>query len=406
MDQPFDRSTVTPETILIAANKILDPYKLSYVHCHWWTVYRIGQRVSNSFSKGNRIFLAGDAVHTHSPKAGQGQNVSMQDTYNLGWKVALVLQKKLLPSVLETYASERRPFAQELIDFDHKLSRAFSQKPKSEANQEIEQDGVSMEEFQGLIFKNTQVCLMRPTSMQDIRLTQQQYMSGTHVNYPPSPLIIKPMPPGTSKQHLATNIPLGMRFPSYQVLSQADKRPWPLQAHLISDGRFRILIFGGDISQPASLSRINKLGSYLQDELLPQYIHKNGKKPTALNCIIDVLLVHCALRDSIELLCDLHNIYHPFDEEFGYDYDKVFVDEVSYGGVDGKAYENYGVSKERGCVVIVRPDQYVSHILDLEDEKEIEAFFGGILVPQGKEQLESTSDVISGLFPSGYEHLR
>jgi phenol 2-monooxygenase len=127
VDQPFDHSTVTPETVLIAAKKILDLYKFSYVHCKWWTIYRIGQRVSNSFSKGNRIFLAGDAVHTHSPKAGQGQNISMQDTYNLGWKVALVLQKKLLPSVLETYALERQPLARELIDFDHTLSRAFSQ---------------------------------------------------------------------------------------------------------------------------------------------------------------------------------------------------------------------------------------------------------------------------------------
>ena len=166
VDQPFDRSTVTPETILIAAQKILDPYKFSYVHCKWWTIYRIGQRVSNSFSKGNRIFLAGDAVHTHSPKAGQGQNISMQDTYNLGWKVALILQKKLLPSVLETYALERQPLARELIDFDHTLSRAFSQKPKSEANEEIEQEGVSMEEFQGLLIKNSKVCLSQLTFVQ------------------------------------------------------------------------------------------------------------------------------------------------------------------------------------------------------------------------------------------------
>jgi phenol 2-monooxygenase len=216
-------------------------------------------------------------------------------------------------------------------------------------------------------------------------------ISGTIVDYPPSPLVIKSIPTVkiTSKQQLATNIPLGMRFPSYQVLSQAGSRPWPLQVRLLSDGRFRVLIFGGDIAQPASLSRVNKLGSYLQDELLPQYTYKDGKKPTALNCIIDVLLVHCAPRASIELLRDLHDVYHPFDEEFGYDYDKVFEDEVSYGGVDGKAYENYGVSKERGCVVIVRPDQYVSHILDLEDEKEIEAFFGGILVPHHKEPVET-----------------
>jgi len=388
VDQPFDRSTVTPETILIAAQKILDPYKFSYVHCKWWTIYRIGQRVSNSFSKGNRIFLAGDAVHTHSPKAGQGQNISMQDTYNLGWKVALVLQKKLLPSVLETYALERQPLARELIDFDHTLSRAYSQKPKSEGNEEIEQEGVSMEEFQGLLIKNSKVCLRQLPFVQNIRLTHQQFMSGTVVDYPPSPLIIKPMHPDTSKQYLATNIALGMRFPSCQVLSQADKRPWPLQAHLPSDGRFRVLIFGGDISQPASLSRVNKLGAYIQDKLLPKYTHKDGKKPAALNCVIDVLLVHCAPRASIEPLRDLHDVYQPFDEEFGYDYDKVFVDEVSYGGVDGKAYENYGVSKERGCVVIVRPDQYVSDICHLEDEKEIEGFFGGILVPQGKEQLE------------------
>jgi 2-polyprenyl-6-methoxyphenol hydroxylase-like FAD-dependent oxidoreductase len=157
VNQPFDRSTVTPETILIAANKILDPYKLSYIHCHWWTVYRIGQRVSNSFSKGNRIFLAGDAVHTHSPKAGQGQNISMQDAYNLGWKVALVLQKKLLPSVLETYELERQPLAREIIDFDHIFSRAFSQKPKFGANEAVEQDRASMTEIPGLIVKNSKV---------------------------------------------------------------------------------------------------------------------------------------------------------------------------------------------------------------------------------------------------------
>ncbi len=41
--------------------------------------YQIGQRVGDSFSLKERIFLAGDAVHTHSPKAGQGMNVSMQD---------------------------------------------------------------------------------------------------------------------------------------------------------------------------------------------------------------------------------------------------------------------------------------------------------------------------------------
>lgn len=76
----FDRSKITPAVILDAAQKIIAPYTLTYQYCDWWTAYQIGQRVGSKFSAHDRIFLAGDAVHTHSPKAGQGMNVSMQDS--------------------------------------------------------------------------------------------------------------------------------------------------------------------------------------------------------------------------------------------------------------------------------------------------------------------------------------
>ena len=66
--QKVDRSTITPELILAAAQKIIHPYKLTYKFCDWWTGYQIGQRVGTEFSAHERIFLAGDAVHTHSPK--------------------------------------------------------------------------------------------------------------------------------------------------------------------------------------------------------------------------------------------------------------------------------------------------------------------------------------------------
>lgn len=75
-----DRSWITPEVILQSAQRILHPYKLDYAYCDWWTGYQIGQRVGNEFSLKERVFLAGDAVHTHSPKAGQGMNVSMHDS--------------------------------------------------------------------------------------------------------------------------------------------------------------------------------------------------------------------------------------------------------------------------------------------------------------------------------------
>lgn len=75
-----DRSWITPEIILQSAQRIMHPYNLDYAYCDWWTAYQIGQRVSNKFSQSDRVFLAGDAVHTHSPKAGQGMNVSMHDS--------------------------------------------------------------------------------------------------------------------------------------------------------------------------------------------------------------------------------------------------------------------------------------------------------------------------------------
>ena len=115
-----DRSKINPEVILASAQRILHPYKLTYRYCDWWTAYQIGQRVGEDFSKRERIFLAGDAVHTHSPKAGQGMNVSMQDTFNLGWKIGAVVNGYCDRSVLKTYQRERRRVAQDMIDYDQR----------------------------------------------------------------------------------------------------------------------------------------------------------------------------------------------------------------------------------------------------------------------------------------------
>ena len=117
---------------------------LSYDYCDWWTAYQIGQRVGTNFSASERIFLAGDAVHTHSPKAGQGMNVSMQDCFNLGWKIGLVTKGIANRGILKTYQSERRRIAQDLIEFDHKFSRLFSGRPAKDAADEA---GVSMSVF-------------------------------------------------------------------------------------------------------------------------------------------------------------------------------------------------------------------------------------------------------------------
>ena len=299
-------------------------------------------------------------------------NVSMQDTYNLTWKIAAVVKGYAKRSILKTYQSERRKIAQDLIAFDHKFSRLFSGRPARDAADEA---GISMEEFK------------------DVFLKGAMFASGLSVDYGPSMLVAKrgdpvaieddPKGMGESrvigKQELADNIRLGMRFPSAQVLNQADARPWEFAHFLKSDGRFRIVLFAGNLTNRIQWERVTKFGSELAhpDSFIGRFTPSDKK----VDSLIEVLTIHSSERKSIELL-SLPGILHPFDEETGWDYDKVFVDDLSYHEGHGEAYKQYGVDQEKGCVVIVRPDQYVGWLGELESIGEMDRFFSKILIPQ------------------------
>lgn len=69
-----DKSRMTPDRLLEVARKIFEPFTIETPEeFDWWTIYRIGQRVASKFSINERIFIAGDACHTHSPKFGRSQ---------------------------------------------------------------------------------------------------------------------------------------------------------------------------------------------------------------------------------------------------------------------------------------------------------------------------------------------
>ena len=97
---------ITQEQVIETARRVLHPYTLDVRDVAWFAVYQVGQRVTDRFddvpvdeagSRPPRVFIAGDACHTHSAKAGQGMNVSLQDGYNLGWKLASVLGGRAAP---------------------------------------------------------------------------------------------------------------------------------------------------------------------------------------------------------------------------------------------------------------------------------------------------------------------
>ncbi|KAL8942691.1 MAG: hypothetical protein Q9211_001289 [Gyalolechia sp. 1 TL-2023] len=372
-DGRFDRSRVTPDTILEAAQKIIRPYKLEYNYRDWWAVYQIGQRVGNYFSAEERIFLAGDAIHTHSPKAGQGMNVSIQDAYNLGWKLALVAKGIAKPSILKTYETERRRVAQELISFDRNYSKLWSSPPKKDM---ADQSGVSVADFEGAFVK------------------QQLFTSGFSVHYDSSILTAKESngvrndeqlephdgvgsPP--SHQHLATKTVLGKRFPSFKVVNHSDARSWHFSRWLSADGFFYIVLFAGDVSLTNQMERVRTFASEITTRSrIVRLRHRSRTSNDSRNGIAQILTIHSALRQQVEFH-DFPPLLRPYDEKLGYDYNRIFVDSESYYEGHGKAYEGYGVDRERGCVMVIRPDHYVAWIGELEDVQGLEAYFARIL---------------------------
>ncbi|MBX3027192.1 FAD-dependent monooxygenase [bacterium] len=74
----------------------------------WLSGFRINDRQVPTYRVG-RVFLAGDAAHIHSPAGGQGMNTGMQDAFNLAWKLALTLQGRAKPALLDSYDAERHP---------------------------------------------------------------------------------------------------------------------------------------------------------------------------------------------------------------------------------------------------------------------------------------------------------
>jgi 2-polyprenyl-6-methoxyphenol hydroxylase-like FAD-dependent oxidoreductase len=94
---------------------------LSFRACSWFSTYRIHHRSAARF-RDRRCFLLGDAAHIHSPVGAQGMNTGLQDAYNLGWKLALVVQGRADSSLLDSYEKERVPVARRLL---RSTDRAF-----------------------------------------------------------------------------------------------------------------------------------------------------------------------------------------------------------------------------------------------------------------------------------------
>ncbi|WP_017975445.1 FAD-dependent monooxygenase [Actinopolyspora halophila] len=357
-----DRS-VTPDKLTAVANRILHPYSIDVKHVGWWSVYEVGQRLCDRFddvgdtetdTRPPRVFLAGDACHTHSAKAGQGMNVSMADAWNLGWKLGTVLRGTARPEVLHTYSAERQEVARELIDFDREFAALFSERPD---------DGDA-----------------DPTRFQRYFREQGRFTAGVAVRYEPSVLTAEP-----THQHLAEGLRLGMRFHSAPVVRLADAKPMHLGHAARADGAWRLYAFADRPRPDDPGSRLRALAGFLAAEDSPiARFTPPGADPDS---VLDVRAVLQQGHRDVTV-ADLPPVLLPRKGPFGLvDHEKVFCPDPATD-----VFELRGLDRQEGALVVVRPDQYVANVLPLDAHRELVDFLGGALVEVGPPAAPSGRD--------------
>jgi 2-polyprenyl-6-methoxyphenol hydroxylase-like FAD-dependent oxidoreductase len=352
---------ITIEKLIATAQRVLHPYTLDVKEVPWWSVYEIGQRICEKYddvpaqeigARLPRVFIAGDACHTHSPKAGQGMNFSMQDTFNLGWKLAAVLRGQCRPELLHTYTRERQPAAQELIDFDREWAKMFSDRAKEGAGGDSQ--GVDPKEFQKYFERHG------------------RFTAGMGTQYHPSVICGE-----ATHQDLAQGFVIGTRFHSAPVVRITDAKPVHLGHAGKADGRWRLYAFAGANDDSNAQVGVRALCRFLEqspDSPVRKYT-RAGQDPDAvfdLRAIFQQPHRDLAIESMPALLL-------PRKGRHGLpDYEKVFCPDLKNGP---DIFDLRGVDRKQGALVVVRPDQYIAHVLPLGAHQALADFFAGFMLP-------------------------
>ena len=344
---------ISQDQLIAAAQRIFAPYSFAVKDVVWWSVYEIGQRLTDKFDdvpEGDEnkrlphVFIAGDACHTHSPKAGQGMNVSMGDAFNLGWKLVSVLQGRTPAQILHSYSAERQAVADDLIAFDREWSKIMSARPEADTTGEAPR-------FQRYFIQHG------------------RYTAGLSVTYKPSALI-----GDMTWQFLAPGFQIGTRFHSAPVVRLADAKPMQLGHTVTADTRWRIFAFCPDADPAQPESAIHKLCQFLSND--PASPLAKFRFGVDVDSVIDVRAIFPqGSRDlSVE---NMPPLLLPQKGKLGMvDYEKIFCTDRTPGR---DIYSLRELDRQQGCLVVVRPDQHVANILPLDAYKELSAFFDNIM---------------------------
>ncbi|MGO2930923.1 FAD-dependent monooxygenase [Microbacterium sp.] len=330
------------EKVIEKANEILHPYTLDVKEIAWHSVYEVGHRVTDGFDdaldsdRSPRVFLTGDACHTHSAKAGQGMNVSMQDGFNLGWKLGAVLTERSPESLLATYSAERQPVAQHLIDFDREWSSLMARKPEE---------------------------ISDPQELSNYYLATAEFPSGFMTHYTPSAIT-----GGSEHQALAAGFPIGRRFKSSEVVRVSDGNAVHLGHHAKADGRWRVYAFAD-----AGGARLREWASAVEP-----LIARVTPADADVDAVIDAKVIYQEAFDELDVL-SAPSLFVPRTGPLGLiDWEKVYA-ATPNAWCPTDIFDERELARD-GVVVVVRPDQYVAAVLPLDGVAELDAFLQGVFL--------------------------
>lgn len=338
-------SDYSVEFVIEKANRILKPYSLDVKEVTWWSVYEVAHRITDGFddvpdelreTTHPRAFIMGDACHTHSAKAGQGMNVSIQDGWNLSWKLAHVLTGLAPESLLSTYAAERKTIAQNLIDFDKEWSDMMAKPVESWDD---------------------------PDALAKFYESTMEFPAGFMTQYPASMII-----GNADRQNLAQGFPIGKRFKSAEVIRRADNR-WRQLGHLHeADGRWRVYVFADQAAPALFGTKAADFANWWETSNQSPRVKITPANHDS-DSIFDLKVVYQQDYTLVEP-GDVPSGFKPIKQPLGLrDINQVFC-----SGHGRDIFEERGISRE-GAVVVVRPDQYVAGVYELADLGGIANFF-------------------------------
>lgn len=357
------RITKSEQDVQAQAKRVLAPYTIEWERVEWFSVYPIGQGIANRYTLDERVFMGGDACHTHSPKAGQGMNTAFLDAQNLAWKIHHVESGFADRSILKTYESERKLIAENLLNFDAKYAALFSQKApaistvQAASKRGAEKTDVEQEENQFIrTFKES--C---------------EFTSGYGVAYNANTYNWSPSHPAKSNYILetgkGTSLRTGRILHNSNVTRVVDANVVHLEQEIPVNGSFRIYVFAGKPSTTAKALKCFSQNLEKKNSFYTQYLRKDIDSVSHLEAhnphshFYTLCTIFAAKRQNIEITRDCPGVLARYR-------DHVYADDLwerSVAEASAAAHAKMGLDQERGGIIVVRPDGYVGIVVRLEE---------------------------------------